>query len=404
MLDITEYLISNEKIAKLEGRIDGVSSEEINIFIADFLDRGNRKVVLDFENVNYISSAGLRVFLINQKKITAAGGEILFYKLPNSIKEIFRLSGFLKLFKVIENESELIDENKSKSTPSIIKTEIENIKFEYSNISNSKSKIHNIGDTSQIEFADYTEKDLIKINAKEHKYVVGFGAIGDEWTAISQYFGESFILDGNMFVYPAIKRPAVDFMIFSEEMDNLEFGFLNGFELSGNQSDVVNFEMKDSFIDLTLLLDSISELLKCESYGFAIIGECKGLMGMNLKKVPITENKPMNKKGIFDSDNFSDWVNFPVEPDSSNTMIAGVGMFSKSEKKKNSEFKNILTGSAKFHLHCGIFERKLMSFNTENYAENLQVILHELQPLKVQHIMPGTMLSMGTLAIFKLED
>lgn len=103
MFDISESILNNIKIIKLNGRIDGVSSEDINIFIAEYLDKGNRRVILDFNEVNYISSAGLRVLLVNQKKITSAGGEIFFYQLPPYIKDVFKLSGFLKLFKIVED-------------------------------------------------------------------------------------------------------------------------------------------------------------------------------------------------------------------------------------------------------------------------------------------------------------
>ncbi len=404
MFDISESILNNIKIIKLNGRIDGVSSEDINIFIAEYLDKGNRRVILDFNEVNYISSAGLRVLLVNQKKITSAGGEIFFYQLPPYIKDVFKLSGFLKLFKIVEDENELFENLKIENTHKIEKIEIDNIQFDYSKLNSNKSNVKLYGDISKLEFSDYSEKDLIKFKAKDVKNFVGLGALGNEWQAINNYFGESFIIDSNMFVYPAIKRPAVDYMIYSDEMKDLEYGFLNGFEIIGKASDLISFKREEHFIELSDLLEKISTITKYNTFAFTIIAECKALMGMNLRRVPTINNKPSNNKSIFDNDNFSDWINFPVEPDSYNMMSLGLGIYSNSENRKNNDLKGIITSKNDFHLHCGIFERKLMSFSTDNYNENLTTILHELQAVKVQHILAGSQFSMGALAIFNLED
>lgn len=404
MLEITEYLISETKITKLSGRLDGVNSEEINKYIITILDKGIRKVVFDFSEVNYVSSAGLRVILINQKKITSAGGEISIYKLTPQIYDVFKMSGFIKIFKIIENDDEFNSNNHNFDSESTSVSEFDNHTLEILSINGSVGKIEIIGSSDKIENSEYDESDKISISANEVDYAFGFATIGDDWVSVKDYFGESFILEKNLFVYPAVKRPAVDFMIYNEEMANTNYLFLNGFKFTGSPSNIVSFKIKDKFVDISDLLDSISNTLELNNFGFSIIAESKGLRGMNMKQVPLKENKPSNENGIFDKTNFSDWVNFPVEQDDFNSIIAGVGFYSNKDVNKSNKFSDVLPGESKFHLHCGIFEKALLQFKTDTYSQNLNTILNELEAKKVQHILSGSLLSIGTLSIIKIGD
>lgn len=86
-------------IIALEGRLDTVTSQDL----MNKVPLENRKgldIVFDFTNLQYISSAGLRV-LITFKKDADATGNSLLIKNPNEvIKEIFKVTGFDKILKV----------------------------------------------------------------------------------------------------------------------------------------------------------------------------------------------------------------------------------------------------------------------------------------------------------------
>lgn len=402
MLDITEYSIADTHITKLSGRLDGVNSDEINKYILTLLDKGIRNVIFDFSDVSFLSSAGLRVLLVNQKKITSAGGEIALYKISSSINEVFRMSGFLRIFRVIENDDEFIKAVTKTESVSKSNIELENLSLEILKLNDSTGKIETIGNIDKIEKSDYDENDAVKLFAKDVEYSFGFAAIGDEWENVNEYFGESFVINNSLFVYPAVKRPAVDFMIYSEEMSNTQYTFLNGFKITGKASEVISFRIKDSFVEISELLDTISKSLGFKDFAFTIIAESKGIRGMNLRQVPTKSNKPRDGKSIFDNGNFTDWVNFPVDQDDFNSVIAGVGFYADADNK--NKYSKILASESRFHLHCGIFEKALLNFKPDTYQADLDQILNELEAKKVQHIMSGSVLSMGTITIIKMEN
>ena len=81
-------------VVTVDGRMDAVSAPEFEQFLNGLIDEGALKVIVDFEGLDYISSAGLRSVLITAKKIQSKSGEILIVSLHDTVKEIFEISGF----------------------------------------------------------------------------------------------------------------------------------------------------------------------------------------------------------------------------------------------------------------------------------------------------------------------
>jgi anti-anti-sigma factor len=91
----------------ITGRIDSMSAPELQQQFEELILGGSRLIVADLEQVNFISSAGLRVFLIAQKELTRVGGEIILFKAAESVTRVFAMSGFHLLLKIIASEKEL---------------------------------------------------------------------------------------------------------------------------------------------------------------------------------------------------------------------------------------------------------------------------------------------------------
>ncbi|HSI40305.1 MAG TPA: STAS domain-containing protein [Xanthobacteraceae bacterium] len=79
-------------------RLDSASSPAFEQELAARVAEGVTRVVLDFSQVAYISSAGLRVVLVTGKKLKAAGGTLALAGLKDNCLEVFEISGFVALF------------------------------------------------------------------------------------------------------------------------------------------------------------------------------------------------------------------------------------------------------------------------------------------------------------------
>ena len=91
----------NEKklLLTVEGRIDTITSQELEKEIND--EYGNYESLdLDFTDLEYISSAGLRVLISTQKKLKAEGIPFVIENVNDAVNEIFRMSGFDKILTI----------------------------------------------------------------------------------------------------------------------------------------------------------------------------------------------------------------------------------------------------------------------------------------------------------------
>jgi anti-anti-sigma factor len=92
----------------LEGRVDTTNAGEFEKSILEVIETGCTKLILDCSGLNYISSSGLRIFLVVQKKMTAVKGKFNLCSLQPSIKEIFDISGFSSIFSVFADQETAI--------------------------------------------------------------------------------------------------------------------------------------------------------------------------------------------------------------------------------------------------------------------------------------------------------
>lgn len=83
-----------ETVIHLSGQLDTLSSPDFEKEIINILEGDVKKVILDGTDLTYISSAGLRLLLILQKKMSLKGGVFVLRNIQNSIMEIFRITGF----------------------------------------------------------------------------------------------------------------------------------------------------------------------------------------------------------------------------------------------------------------------------------------------------------------------
>lgn len=92
MLTINKTIENGSAVFALEGRLDTVTAPELEKELKESLD-GVAELTLDFEKLEYISSAGLRVLLATQKVMNRQGSMKLV-RVGETIMEIFEVTGF----------------------------------------------------------------------------------------------------------------------------------------------------------------------------------------------------------------------------------------------------------------------------------------------------------------------
>jgi len=108
-MKIVQRTESDVTVFRPEGRIDWSSLSEFSSALNRSIQEGAKKVLIDFSQTDYMSSAGLRALTDLLKQMEEAGGEIALCSLNESLKELFRIVNFDKVFTIYENEFEALD-------------------------------------------------------------------------------------------------------------------------------------------------------------------------------------------------------------------------------------------------------------------------------------------------------
>ena len=109
-LDIEE--VNGVTIARFTDKkiLDESNIQIIGNQLFNLVDEDHRqKIILDFTNVEYLSSAALGKLITMDKKVKAAGGKLRLCSIRTDIKEVFKITRLDKLFQILDDRDKAIE-------------------------------------------------------------------------------------------------------------------------------------------------------------------------------------------------------------------------------------------------------------------------------------------------------
>ena len=91
---------SDHAFIKVEGEFDTAASEYFSQGMNPIMEDAGKEIILDFSELSFISSSGLRLLLILNKNVLAQGGKVVINGMNKDIRNIFHLTGFDSMFKI----------------------------------------------------------------------------------------------------------------------------------------------------------------------------------------------------------------------------------------------------------------------------------------------------------------
>ncbi len=89
----------------LSGRFDAVSAPSIEEAFNRVMEEGSLRFVVNLADLEYISSAGLRVLLATAKKLSKQNGKIVLFSLRKDVHNVLEISGLLGIFPVAGDQA-----------------------------------------------------------------------------------------------------------------------------------------------------------------------------------------------------------------------------------------------------------------------------------------------------------
>jgi anti-anti-sigma factor len=96
------------KVVRFEGKLDTNTTPEAETTLTQAVEQGASKILIDFKDLDFVSSAGLRILLATAKKLGTQGGALRVCSLNETVRDIFDISGFSTLLRVFDDEQEAL--------------------------------------------------------------------------------------------------------------------------------------------------------------------------------------------------------------------------------------------------------------------------------------------------------
>jgi anti-anti-sigma factor len=99
-MNITKVQNEGKSVFTLSGRLDTNTAPQLQEVLFPELDTA-KEIVLDFTEIVYVSSAGLRILLTGEKMAKAKGKSMTLTNVSSDIMEIFKMTGFIKVLHIV---------------------------------------------------------------------------------------------------------------------------------------------------------------------------------------------------------------------------------------------------------------------------------------------------------------
>ena len=95
-------------VLSVSGRLDASTSSSFEEKLTSIIDSGEKNLLINFKELDYISSMGLRVLLQAAKKLKANQGSISLCEMKDNIMEVFDIAGFTQVFQIYKTYNEAV--------------------------------------------------------------------------------------------------------------------------------------------------------------------------------------------------------------------------------------------------------------------------------------------------------
>lgn len=99
-MEITDEEREGYVVLSVKGRIDSNTAPQFSDRLLGYLTGDNRSVVVDLTEVDFVSSAGLRVFLMGAKRLKGTQIRLVLCAMTENVLKVFQMSGFDRILDI----------------------------------------------------------------------------------------------------------------------------------------------------------------------------------------------------------------------------------------------------------------------------------------------------------------
>ncbi len=109
-MEINTIMENGVWILRLQGKLDSFTSKDFQEQLLEGIAQGRNKILLDAELLEYVSSAGLRIFYLASQRLQERGGKMVFCSLTPHVRRVFDIVDMSGEFRILPTRAEALKE------------------------------------------------------------------------------------------------------------------------------------------------------------------------------------------------------------------------------------------------------------------------------------------------------
>ena len=105
---ITHRNADSYDVLELKGELDAHTASQLEDALKRLIDQNDHKIIVNFDDLDYIASAGLGVFMAYIEDVRELGGDIKLTNMNKKVYNVFDLLGFPTLYDILDDEQDAI--------------------------------------------------------------------------------------------------------------------------------------------------------------------------------------------------------------------------------------------------------------------------------------------------------
>lgn len=383
-MEITQHPAADLLELRLKGRIDATWAEHLSKNIENAVRAGSHHIRLNFAGVEYISSLGIRVLVVQYKLLKAVKGTLGISHPNEFCRNVLTTVGLGEMLVPDEIDAP------SAAAPRRPVQILGGASYEvYPQSVSQPLKCSLIGDPRRLASGGFSEKDCRPLTFATGSFGLGLGAFGEGFDDCAGRFGEFLAAGGCAIAMPTNENHALpDFVV---EQGGLvpRVETLYALTGSGEFSAMVRFDAVaggPGKIPLSELVSSLMELSEASVIGFAVLAEAAGLVGASLLKSPAGQGVSHTLPDV------RDWLSFTSERTTEKSLCLVVGVAGTTFTEDAAPFVRALKAGSpvKSHMHAASFPYRAVPRGELPFGSTIANTISASTPSAVLHLIADT--------------
>jgi anti-anti-sigma factor len=364
-------------------------------YFSDRLDEvvrtGVREVRVDMSGVSYLSSNGIALLVRYHKQMRQIGGRFWIVSDSDAVRHVLKLTGVAKIFSAAEPTPPAAAPAAASSSVTVDCAGVTLQVFAKQGAGKPR-RLELLGDPTRLPGRGYDAADERRWRAVPGGVALGLGALGPDFAACRERFGEFLAASGVATFRPSEGPGRPDFEQAAGAFIP-EVRVLYGLAFSLNHSaTAVRFESKgepgDPAAPLSTLAAACLDQSAAQAVGIVLVGETAGLVGTALRRSPAVLT---NGVDMFSHAHARDWLSLTSEPEYARSTALVVGVATRSPSAKLAPFVRPLAGpehtALQGHFHAAVVPFRPLPRGPVEAAQTVQLLFEPGRVETVLHLL-----------------